>query len=315
MDKLYIGVDVSKGWLDVSDHVGGSVRHLDNTEAAIGEWIAGLDPARTALVIFEPTGGYERQLRRALAKAALPFARAHPSEVAAFRQQRGRRAKTDALDSRLLAEFGAFELARRGLAPLIAQDEVLRELVARRDQLSATLQAERCRAALAEHAVVVASLAGIIAALKSGLDVVEAAIAAHIDARPELVRMASNLRSLKGVGPVTVYTLLGELPELGRLSGKEIAALVGLAPYTHQSGKKKGHAAIGFGRPGVRRVLFNVARTAIRWNPVLKAFYERLVTVQRRPGKVALVAVMRKALVILNAIAREGKPWKHAAPA
>lgn len=315
MDKLYIGVDVSKGWLDVSDHLGGSVHHLDNTEAAIGEWIAGLDPAQIALVIFEPTGGYERQLRRALAKAAFPFARAHPSEVAAFRKQRGRRAKTDALDSRLLAEFGAFELARRGLAPLIAQDDVLRELVARRDQLAETLQAERCRAALAEHAVVVASLDGIIAALKSVLDVVEAAIAAHIAARPELVRMASNLRSLKGVGPVTVYTLLGELPELGRLSGKEIAALVGLAPYTHQSGKKKGHAAIGFGRPGVRRVLFNVARTAIRWNPILKAFYDRLVTVQHRPGKVALVAVMRKALVILNAIAREGKPWKHAAPA
>lgn len=311
-DKLYIGVDVSKEWLDAADHTGGSVRHLDNTEDGIAGWLAGLDRERIALVTFEPTGGYERLLRRSLEAAGIPFARVHPNEIVAFRKQRGRKAKTDAMDSRLLAEFGAFELARRGLMPLVEHDEALRELVARRRQMVETLQAERCRAALAEHAVVVASLGAIAAALESALDAVEAAIAAHVAARAELARMAANLQSLKGVGPVTVYTLLGELPELGRLSGKEIAALVGLAPNIRQSGKRKGHAGIGHGRPGVRRVLFNAARAAIRWNPVLKAFYQRLVTVQRRPGKVALVAVMRKMLVILNAIACEGQPWKHA---
>lgn len=314
-DKLYFGVDVSKDWIDIADHRGGGVVHLDNNEAAITDWIEGLDHDRVAAVAFEPTGGYERVLRRALRTAGLPYARVHPNEIAAFRQRRGKKAKTDALDARLLATFAAVELPSRGLQPLVEHDEALRELVSRRRQLVTTLKAERCRAAMAETAAVRESIAVVVRALEASLADVQTALTEHVAERPPLARMAALLQSFKGVGPVTAATMLADLPELGRLSGKEIAALTGLAPYTHQSGKKKGRAAIGFGRPGVREVLFNAARSGIRYNPVLKAFYERLTTERHRPGRVALTAVMRKTLVILNAIARDGRPWRHATPA
>jgi len=309
-DKIFVGVDVSKDWLDIAAH-DGAVERIANTAEAVGSWIAGL-AAHPALVAFEPTGGYERVLRRGLCAAGIAFARVHPNEVAAFRLRRGGKAKTDRLDARLLAAFAAVELSSRGLAPLVEGDDVLREMVARRRQLVDALQAERCRAATAAAPAVRASLDKIVAMLGQTLDEIDAAIAAHIKADDDLAATAATLKSLKGVGPVTVHTLLGELPELGRLNGKEIAALVGLAPRTRQSGKSAFRATTGHGRPNVRRVLFNAARAAIRWNPVMKTFYDRLVTANRRPGKVALVAVMRKMLVTLNAIARDKQPWKHA---
>ena len=309
-DKIFIGVDVSKDWLDVAHH-GGKFDRIDNSTEAIDAWIATLK-GRVALVAFEPTGGYERALRKSLLAAGLSFARVHPNEVVAFRAQRGVKAKTDRIDARLLAAFAALELSGRGLAPLVEGDEALREMVTRRRQLVDALQAERCRAALASAEIVRKGLAMIVATIETALDELESAIEAHIDADDDLTQTAKALRSLKGVGPVTVQTLLGELPELGRLNGKEIAALVGLAPKTKESGKRTFRATTGHGRPGVRRVLFNAARAAIRWNPIMKAFYERLVSVNRRPGKVALVAVMRKLLIVLNAIAREKQPWKHA---
>jgi transposase len=314
LDKKFIGVDVAAEWIDIAVHGHAAVARITNTEAAIGDWAAGLSPAEIGLVAFEPTGGYERILRRALAAAGVAFARVHPNELAAFRRLRGLKAKTDPIDARLLADFAATELAGRGLAPLVEGDEALREMTSRRRQLVELLHAERCRAALAETPVVRHGLEVMIATLRASLDALEDTIQAHIDERPDLAAAAQRLQSLTGVGPVTVHTLMGELPELGRLSGKEIAALVGLAPKTRKSGKKTWRATTGHGRPGVRRVLFNAARAAIRWNPVMKAFYQTLVETNQRAGKVALTAVMRKMLVTLNAIARDQQPWRHAAP-
>jgi transposase len=310
--KLYFGVDVSSEWIDVAVHGGKSVERLANTAEAIAGWLEPLSASGVGLVAFEPTGGYERGLRRALTQAGLPFARVHPNELTAFRRRRGVKAKTDGLDARLLADFAALELSGRGLAPLVDNDEALREMTVRRRQLVDLRHAERCRAALAETDVVRQGLETVVAALEVALRTVEAAIAAHVAGRAELAAAEQLLRSFKSVGPVTVHTLMGELPELGRLSGKEIAALVGLAPRTRQSGKLIRRATTGHGRPGVRRVLFNAARCAIRWNPQMKAFYDRLVQANHRPGKVALTAVMRKILVTLNAIARDQQPWKHA---
>ena len=315
-DKLFIGLDVSKDWIDIAVHAAagaaGKALRIANTPAAITSWTAGLKRARVGLVAFEPTGGYERAARQCLVEAGLPFARVHPNEIVAFRARRGVKAKTDAIDASLIAEFAALELSRRGLAPLVEGDESLRELSARRRQLAACLHAERCRAAMAQSAIVKSSLAAMVTALETALDGVEAAIAAHIKASADLSAAAARLQSLKGIGPVNVHTLLGELPELGRLSGKEIAALVGLAPRNRESGRKRGRATTGHGRPGVRRALFNAARCAIRWNPLMKAFYDRLTQINGRHGKAALTAVMRKMLVTLNAIARDGEPWKHA---
>ncbi|WP_018266696.1 IS110 family transposase [Methylosinus sp. LW4] len=310
-DKCYIGVDVSKDWLDIARHDRADVERIENTTAAVSDFLARLGREPT-LVVFESTGGYERPLRAGLLAAGVAFARAHPNEIAAFKARRGAKAKTDQIDARQLAAFGASELSARGLGPLVEGDGALREMTARRRQLVDLLQAERCRAAIAENDVVRQSLATLIAMLEKACDDIETEIDAHIAKSAELANVARLLRSLKGVGPVTVHTLLGELPELGRLTGKEISALVGLAPVTRQSGKRSFRATTGHGRPGVRRVLFNAARAAIRWNPVMKAFYERLVTQNQRPGKVALTAVMHKMLVVLNAIAKENKPWKHA---
>jgi transposase len=311
-DKQFIGVDVSKGWTDLATAGQPGHRRIDNTDAAFQDWVGTLDPASVGLIAFEPTGGYERRLQRALRQAGLAFARVHPNEIAAFRRRRGVKAKTDPMDARLLADFAAIELANRGLAPLVEDNETLRELSTRRPQLAATLQAERCRAAMASSAAAKASFTLVAEALQTALAAIEAAIEQTIRTTPELAAMATLLRSLKGVGPVTVHTLLAELPELGSRSGKQIAALVGLAPQQRDSGKQRGRAVTGHGRPGVRRVLFNAARIAIRHNPTMRAFYQRLVQSNRRSGKVALTAVMRKMLVTLNAIARDRQPWQPA---
>lgn len=310
IEPAVLGFDVSKDWIDVARHGVAGVERIANEPAALADWLAGAGPV--TLSAFEPTGGYERALRRALAGAGVPFARVHPNEVAAFRTRRGVKAKTDRIDARLIADFAGVELAGRGLAPLVEGDETLREMTVRRAQLVAMRHAERCRAAQAEGAVVRRGLQTVIDALEATLEALDAEIAAHVEADPELAAAARRLRSLKGVGPVTTLTLIGELPELGRLTAKEIASLVGLAPQTRDSGKARGRAATGHGRPGVRRVLFNAARCAIRHNPTMKAFYDRLVTENKRPGKVALTAVMRKMLVTLNAIARDKQNWKHA---
>ncbi len=320
-DKLFIGADVAQDWIDIAASGQPKMaRRIANTPDAIAAWVATLAPARVSLVAFEPTGGLERPLRHALVTAGLRCARVHPNEVAALRVRRGVKAKTDAIDARLLTEFAEAELSRRGLAPLVEGDDALRDLVARRRQLLASRHAERCRASRAGTAAVRASIEAVLALLAQQLKAIDRAIAAHIEARPALARASAHLRSLKGVGPITAATLLGELcdPRIksgdGQFGGKEIAARVGLAPRTRDSGKTRGRATTGHGRPGVRQVLFNAARCAIRWNPVMRAFHARLVEINKRPGKVALIAVMRKMLVTLNAIARDGQPWKHSTP-
>ncbi|WP_156520869.1 IS110 family transposase [Magnetospirillum moscoviense] len=229
-----------------------------------------------------------------------------------FRKVRGIKAKTDKIDARLIAEFTAAELVRRGVRPAILGDDALREMEGRRWQLVELLQAERCRLAMTRSAAVRATVQAVIDVLTANLDAIELQLHAHIKATPELAQRARMLQSLHGVGPITAMVLIAELPELGLLTNKQIAALVGLAPQTRQSGKTKGRDRTGHGRPNIRRALFNAARAAIRHPSPLKDFYDRLVQENRRPGKVALTALMRKMLVTLNAIVRDGQPWKLA---
>jgi transposase len=312
MSKTVVGVDVSKDWLDLARADGSETIRIANNPAAITGWVSRARDEGLSLVAFEPTGGYERDLREILRDQGIVHVRVHPNEVIAFRKSRRIRAKTDRIDARLLAQFAAEELLRRGLPLTIAGDETLREMAARRRQLVEALQAEKCRLALARSPLVRASLTSSIAGIHAGLAGIEAALLAHIAEQPDLAQLAGLLQSLKGIGPVSVMTLIAELPELGHLSGKQIAALVGLAPQTHESGVSNRRAATGKGRTDVRRVLFNAARCAIRHNTVMRTFYQRLVEQNKRAGKVAIVAVMRKLLVTLNAIARDRQPWNHA---
>lgn len=310
--KLHIGVDVSKNWIDIAVHGEKTSQRLDNTETAINAWLLTIPAQDVVLVCYEPTGGYERCLAHELRGFGLPAHRVHPNEVSAFRRYRGIKAKTDRQDALLLAEFAAMEQHGRALGQAVWGDETLRELSARRRQLQEMRQAEQCRLALAGGARVKAGLETMIGHLGTEIAAIEAALRAHIEGSATLRRLSEILLTFKGVGPITVFTLLAELPELGMLTGKQIAALVGLAPRQHESGKRRGQARTGHGRPGVRRMLFNVARIAIRYNPAMREVYERLREKNGRPGKVALTAVMRRILVILNAMARDGTGWSGA---
>jgi transposase len=307
-DKPIVGVDVSKEWLDIAI-AGGDVERIDNKQDIIDRWLERVGPS---LVAFEPTGGYERVLQQCLRRRGVLFVRVHPNDVIAYRKSRGIKAKTDRIDARLIAAFAAEELSRRGLKPSIAGDEVLRELAARRRQIRDTIHAERCRRATAGTKAVHKSIDLVIAALSRSLKTLEAEIGDHLRADEEATKLMALLQSLRGVGPIVALTFLADLPELGHLSAKQIAALTGLAPITRQSGKSRGRDRIGFGRPAIRSVLFNAARAAIRHPSPFKAFYDRLVTEHHKPGKLALVAVMRKILVTANAIARDRQPWRFA---
>lgn len=305
VSKTIVGVDVAKGWLDIAVAGVKGTKRIDNKEASILRWLA---RARPSLVAFEPTGGYERVLRKALRERGILFVKVHPNEVIAFRESRGIKAKTDEIDAGLIAAFAAEELGRRGVKPGIEGDEGLRELVVRRRQLMDSLHAENCRFGLVQQASVRASLTAMIKALESSLAVVEAEIAACIAKDAELAATARLLQTCTGIGPITAFTLIAELPELGHLNGKEIAALVGLSPHTRKSGTRKFRESTGHGRPGVRQALFNAARASIRHPSPFKTFYDRLVQ-KNKLGLVALTAVMRKLLVTANAMMRDRQPW------
>src|SRR6266852_3541553 len=282
-DKLIVGIDISKDWLDLCASNAAGVERIANTPEVVAAW---LERVGAGLIAFEPTGGYERTLIAAARERGIAFVRVHPNDVIAFRKSRGIKAKTDAIDARL------------------------RALAARRRQLADALQAERCRLDTAALPAVRASLEAVIAVLRHSLGVLEAELADAVAAHPQTAELAKLLQTIFGIGPVVAITLIADLPELGLLSAKQIAALVGLAPHTKRSGKTRYRETTGHGRPGVRRVLFNAARTAVRHPSLFKDFYDRLVTDNRRPGKVALTAVMRKILITANAVARDRQPWR-----
>jgi transposase len=306
-DKPFVGVDIAKDWLDVCVSGSAEVERIANQAEAMGAW---LDRVGPGLAGFEPTGGHERVLIAALRERGIPFIRVHPNDVIAFRQSRGIKAKSDPIDARLILAFVSDELTRRGWHGNVTGDDRLRALAARRRQVVAALHAERCRLALAALPAVRDSLELVIAALRHSLETLEGEIATAIASDRETARLAEMLQTIRGIGPITAATLIADLPELGLLTGKQIAALVGLAPHTRRSGKMRYREPTGHGRTGVRQALFNAARAAIRHPSPIREFYDRLVRQNRRPGKVALTAVMRKLLITANAVARDRQPWR-----
>lgn len=272
-----------------------------------------LKPLEVALVVMEATGGYETELACALQAAGLPVAVVNPRQARDFAKSMGRLAKTDAADARMLAEFAAVLLRRDDLARFLRpladpQQQWLAALVTRRRQLLAMLLAERQRLQITPKGLH-PSIQAIIAAIKAQLDDIEAQMVGHV--REHFAELDRLLQSASGIGPVASATLIAELPELGRLNRREIAALVGVAPMANDSGASRGRRRIQGGRFDVRRVLYMAALTASRRNPVIKAFYERLIAAGKCP-KVALVACMRKLLTVLNAMVRTNKPWDNA---
>lgn len=308
----YVGIDVSKARLDVAVLPHGERWASDNTPAGtagLGERLLALAPA---LVVLEASGGYEAPCVAALAALGLPVVVVNPRQARDFAKALGRLAKTDAIDAVVLAEFAA--RVRPEVRPLL--DEATRELEAllsRRRQVLEMLVTERGRLAMSDSPGVRAKLREHIAFLEGQLSDTDKELEQQVRASPVWREREELLRSVPGVGPQTARALLAWLPELGRLGGRQAAALAGLAPRNRDSGTFRGRRSIGGGRAEVRSALFMAALSASRCNPAIRAMYERL-RGKGKGHKVALVACARRLLVILNAMARTNTAWRGEAP-
>ena len=307
-----VGIDVSKGHLDVWATVGPG-RRFANSEtgiAALLEWLGSQETA-VAQVVYEPTGGYERPLAEALRTAGLPGHQAHPNRVRAYARARGQLAKTDRLDAQALARYGAAFDAPEPRQPEPADEPIrseLRDLLRRREQLVKQRVSEGNRLDKKLSAGAAASTRRHVAWLDAEIAQLEAEYQALLASSETLSEQAELYRSVPGIGRLAAATLVAELPELGRCEGKAVAALSGLAPWANDSGRHRGHRSIRGGRGSVRRVLYLAAQSAAQHHPGLRPFYQGLCE-RGKAKKVALVAVMRKLLLQLNAIARRGAPW------
>jgi transposase len=270
--------------------------------------LARLRPLGVETVAVEATGGYETLVAASLAAAGLPVVVVNPAQVRAFAQALGRRAKTDPIDADVIARF--VQATKPAVRPLPdAKTRLLADLVARRRQIVAMMVAERQRQKRLPERRLQKSIARLLAALQKELSSLETDLDDAVRGSPAWREKEDLLASVPGIGPTIARTVIAELPELGRLDRRQIAALVGLAPFTRQSGQWKGKSLIGGGRASVRAALFLGAMVAARHNPDLKAFRNKLVEAGK-PKLVALVATARKLLTILNAILRDKQPWR-----
>jgi len=306
----FVGIDVAKDRLDV--HVRPSqesfaVARDGEALAALVERLRGLAPA---LVVMEATGGYETVVASAIAAAQLPLAVVNPRQIRDFARATGKLAKTDRLDAAVIAHFA--EAIRPPARPIAEPEaQALGELVARRRQVIEMMGAERNRRRQATQRRVLGAIDRHLAVLQAELSELEGDIDGAIRSSPAWHQDAELMASVPGVGPATVRTLIAELPELGRLTRRKIAALAGIAPINRDSGTLRGRRAIAGGRAPVRTALYMAALVAAHHNPVIAPHYQKLLAAGKS-RKQALVACMRKLLVTLNAILRDRKPWQPA---
>ena len=301
--KRLIGVDIGKSWLDAAVEGVEPVRRYGNDAAGIAALIEKLDPA-SDIVVFERCGGWERKLEAALADRTIAWAIVHSQPVKAFRTAQGIKAKTDRIDARLLRDFGRDRLNAGQLRLGRREDITLDALIARQRQLKAMMHAENCRLETAPLEAVRASVERMIADLETELAAIEAELVRYEQGHPEPSFKQEVLCKQIGVAKATARSLLAELPELGRLDRKQITALGGMAPRVHESGSIRKRRGLAPGRTAIKVILFNPARTAMRCDPQIKEFCSRL-RARGKPGKVIMVAVMRKMLVRLNALLRD----------
>lgn len=307
--QVYLGIDVSKDKLDVAVLGKKASVQFANTSKGITKLVVHLRQVKPSLIVVEATGGYEEALVLAMFEAGLPVALVSPQRVRQYARAKGLLAKTDQLDAQVLAEYGK-NLQPRLFVGKSEERKKLSALVGRRKQLNDILQAEKNR--LRTTSVEVKnSLQRIIACLKAEMKGLEEEIHQFMKAHEEMAAQEKLLRTAKSIGPVTAATLLADLPELGTLDRKQIAALVGVAPMNRDSGRKRGYRRTKGGRPAVRNALYMATLTGIRYNPILKPQYDQLVK-RGKEKKVAITACMRKMLTILNAMMRDQQPFRFA---
>jgi transposase len=306
LENLWVGIDVSQAELDIPGLPQGLSWQQPNTEAGIAALMAQLLPLSPTLVVAESTGGLERPVLAGLQTAQIPVAIVNPRKVKGFAIALGK-AKTDTLDALVLARF-AQSLEPQPQPQVSPDAQQLSDLVRRRQQLVEMPVAEKNRLTRAPQSVQ-ADLQAPIQHLQGRIDVLNEQIQALAKQQQDWQRKNTILQSVKGIGQVTAALCLAQLPELGTLNEKQIARLVGVAPLNHDSGKHRDQRRISGGRTAVRCGLYMATLVAVRFNPVIRAFYERLLSKQKLK-KVALVACMRKLLVILNAMIRDNQTWQ-----
>jgi transposase len=309
---VYVGIDVSKEHLDVASDDGALSARFSNDEQGHGQLAERLLEAQPTLVVMEATGNYQLDVSLVLAAAKLPLAVVNPRQVRDFAKALGILAKTDAIDALAIARFGA---AVKPTAQALPDDQSLEleALLTRRRQLIGMIASEKNRLQAlfgpAKHGPAEQSIRDTLSHLIKQLNKLERDLKKRLESSPLWKAKEDLLKSVPGVGKVTAMTLAIDLPELGDLDRKKIAALAGLAPLNRDSGKAVGKRRIWGGRASVRTVLYMACVASLRCTPVLKALYDRLTQVARKPPKVALVACMRKLLTILNAMVRQRRPW------
>lgn len=306
----YVGIDVSKDRLDVHILPQDEAFTVERNGRGLALLVERLRPLLPNLVVVEATGGFESTTAAAVAGAGLPLVVINPAQIRHYAQALGKRAKTDPIDAKVIARFAA-DIKPEARALPDEMTQFLADLVARRRQIVEMIQAERQREKRTTVKRLRKSIARLVAALEKELSALDQDIDDAVRGSPVWREKEDLLASVPGVGPWTARTLIAELPELGTLDRKTVTSLAGLAPYTRQSGRWKGKSMIGGGRKTVRSALFIAAMVACRHNPVLKSFYGRLVAAGK-PKVLAIVAVARKLLTILNAILRDKKPWQPA---
>jgi len=303
----FCGIDVSKDRLDVMVLPDGRYFSVRNDAFGWAELVANLRPLAISAIGLEPSGGYERGIIRALLAARLSVRRINPNKLRQFARARGVLAKNDRIDARLIAEYVAVMPTRP-----VERDEAaerLAEIVTMRRQLCDERIAIENQAAHFEDTMLRRLSRRRLDRLQADIHLLDNRLAELVAADPALAQRYRVLISMPGVGPVLAFTLIALLPELGRMSRKQIAALVGLAPYDFDSGALKGHRSIYGGRMPVRNILYMAALSASRYNPALKTFSKRLAGANKK-SKVIIVAVMRKMITTLNAMLRDGALWQ-----
>ena len=304
--EVFVGIDVSKEWFDVAVRPGSECWRGSQDEAGVDTLTHRLQKMRPSLVIMEASGGYERLIAAALAAAKLPIAVVNPRQVRDFARSMGQLAKTDRIDAKVIAHFGeAADVEAQSLPSSAALE--LGALVTRRRQVLRMRAAEQVRRQQALP-VVQQRIDRVIALLEQELKEIDDDLSGRLRESPVWREREELLRSVPGVGPTLTVTLVAELPELGSLTRRQIAALVGVAPLARDSGKLRGTRTCWGGRANVRAALYMPTLAAVRYNPVLTAFYDRLVATGK-PKKVVLTACMRKLLTILNAMIKNHTLW------
>jgi transposase len=299
---VYAGMDIARDQLDLhmpgpSGRYSKSFANDHRGHAALVRWSAGLPGLH---IICEATGGYERAVVDALQLAQVPVSVINPRQVRDFARSQGRLAKTDRLDAQVLADYGR-AVRPEATAPRSKTERELEAWIDRRRQLSEMLQMERCRLRQTTHAAVRRSIRATIRSFEKQVQSIEETLRVLVAQIPKLNHIVGRLCQVKGIAFISALSLLAGLPELGRLNRRQAAALAGVAPLNRDSGRFRGRRAVWGGRSHVRRVLYMVALVAARRNPTFTTFYQRL-RAAGKPGKLALVAVMRKMVVYLNAI-------------